>query len=39
MRRPMIDAIMDNIPFCWVNEAPDTLLYNIWLHWQVRNTH
>ena len=37
MRRPVIDAIMDNVPFCWVNDEPDSVLYRVWLHWQVRN--
>jgi hypothetical protein len=27
---------MDNVPFCWVEANPDSALYNIWLHWQVR---
>lgn len=37
MRRLMIDAIMDNMAFCWVGTEPDSALYNIWLHWQTRD--
>ena len=38
MRRPVIDAIMDNAAFCWVNDYRDSVLYNIWLRWQTRHT-
>lgn len=37
MRRPIVDAIMDNVAFCWVEDNPDSVLYNIWLRWQVRH--
>lgn len=35
-RRPVVDAIMDNVPFCWVG-TEDSVLYNVWLRWQVRD--
>lgn len=36
MRRPVVDAIMDNVPFCWAGPT-DSVLYNVWLRWQVRH--